>query len=106
MQFQLVDFARLTTDSRIDIQSGEDTKLDVAARFDRDDDCYGWNNEAYFSAALWRSPLWKLAKGRYLVKAVVISAGLRWKFRARLVNDVARSDFRLEPLTENELSNF
>ena len=33
IQFQIIDYARLTSDSRIDIQPGEGTGLDVAARF-------------------------------------------------------------------------
>ncbi len=96
IQFQIVDFVRLTTDSRIDIQPGEGTALDVAARFDDEDECYGWNNEAYFVSTPWRNPNWRLDKGRYLVRAVVISAGQRYQFEARLVNDTSRTDFRLE----------
>lgn len=44
----IIDMSRLTLDSRIDIQPGESTLLDVAGRFDAEEDCYGWNNEAYF----------------------------------------------------------
>jgi hypothetical protein len=92
----MVDYARLTTGSRIDIQTGEGTALDIAARFDNEDDCYGWNNDAYFVSTPWRNPNWKLVRGRYLVRVVVISAGQKFNFEARLVNDVSRSDFRLE----------
>ncbi len=33
---------------------------------------------------------------RYLVREVVTSAGQKFRFEARLVNDVSRADFRLE----------
>lgn len=96
VEFQIIDYARMTTDSRIDIQSGEGTALDVAVRFDDEIACYGWSNEAYFVRTPWRNPKWELDKGRYLVRAVVISAGQRYPFEARLINDVSRADFRLE----------
>jgi len=105
--FEIVDLTRLTIESRIDIQPGEGTALDIAVRLDEDADCYGWNNEAYFDRnALWRSPHWRIPPGRYLVRAVVISAGHRWQLITRLINDVPRSDFRLEPASEDDLSRF
>jgi hypothetical protein len=67
-QFQIIDFSRLTFESRIDVYPGEREVFDIAARFDNDDECYGWNNEAYFSQPIWRNPAWKLDKGRYLVQ--------------------------------------
>lgn len=96
VEFQIIDYARLTTDSRIDIQPGEGTALDIAAKFDDEPECYGWSNEAYFVRTPWRNPSWKLDKGRYRVRAVVISGGHKYSFEARLINDVSRTDFRLE----------
>ena len=49
-RFQILDPMRLTTDSRIDVYPGETELLDVAVRLDEDEQCYGWNNEAYFSS--------------------------------------------------------
>jgi hypothetical protein len=43
----IVDFSRLILESRIEIYPGQDRTLDVAVRFDSDEECYGWNNEVY-----------------------------------------------------------
>ncbi len=102
VQFQMLDFTRLTLESRIDVYPGESELLDIAARCDNDVECYGWNNEQYFSTPLWRNPNWKLDSGRYLVKAVIKSSGQKYLGFFRLVNDVSRTDFRLEPATQKE----
>ena len=93
--FVIVDFVRAAMEPRVDVYPGEEKILDVVVRFDDDEDCYGWNDEAYRHA--WRNPDWKLKPGRYLAKAIVTSAGQRCAGIVRIVNDVARSDFRLEP---------
>jgi hypothetical protein len=93
----IIDPQRLSTESRVDIYPGEDWKLDVAARFDADAECYGWSNYSYFSNPVWRNPDWRLPAGRYLVKVTVISAGQRCELIFRLINDTQRRDFRLEP---------
>ncbi|MGA3164587.1 MAG: hypothetical protein ABSF14_00570 [Terriglobia bacterium] len=99
VQIQIFDPMRLTTESRIDVYPAESQLLDVAARFDDDADCYGWNNEAYSSHPVWRNPAWRLERGRYLVRVEVTSSGQKSVGFFRLINDVARSDFRLEPAT-------
>ncbi|MBK8781285.1 MAG: hypothetical protein IPO22_05680 [Anaerolineales bacterium] len=43
-----------------DIFPGNLERLDIAARFDADNECYGWNNEAYFSDPQWRNSKWQL----------------------------------------------
>lgn len=48
-QINIFDPARLTLESRVDVYPGEFQRLDVAARFNNKDECYGWNNENYFS---------------------------------------------------------
>ena len=90
------DPSRLTPISRIDIHAGESVPLDVAVRLDEDQECYGWNNYSYWSTPLWRNPQWKLEKGRYLVEVMVTSSGQTRRGVYRLINDVPRSDFRLE----------
>ena len=101
-QFQLIDYERLTLASRIDVYPGDEEILDVAIRADTDAECYGWNNEAYFSNPKWRNPAWKLSPGRYLVRAEVISSGQKCRGIFRLINDVPRSDFRLEPAGQED----
>ena len=93
----IADPARLTLTSRMDVYPGEAERLDVAARFDNEDECYGWSNESYFSDPVWRNPRWRLASGRYVFKVTVISAGQSCTGIFRLINDVAQQDFRLEP---------
>jgi hypothetical protein len=90
------DPSRITPISRIDIHAGEDVPLDVAVRCDQDQECYGWNNWSYWSNPPWRNPQWKLEKGRYLVEVMVTSSGQTCRGLYRLINDVPRSDFRLE----------
>jgi len=93
----IADPARFTLTPRIDVYPGEAERLDVASRFDNEDECYGWSNESYFSNPVWRNPDWKLPSGRYLVKVTVISAGDKCTGIFRLINDVAQQDFRVEP---------
>jgi hypothetical protein len=96
-KFQIFDPMRLTLESRIDVYPGERELLDVAVRLDNDSECYGWNNEAYLQREFWRTPAWKLPPGRYLVKVVIASSGQTCSGIFRLINDVSRQDFRLEP---------
>jgi hypothetical protein len=101
-QFQILDLTRLTLESRIDIPPGETELLDIAVRADDDTECFGWNNEAYFLTPLWRNPNWRLDRGRYLVAVIITTSGQKFVAGFRLVNDVARADFRLEPITPKE----
>lgn len=93
----IIDSDRLSIEPRIDIYPGDSGLLDTAVRFDNDAECYGWTNANYSSNPQWRNPDWKIPAGRFLVKVEVVSAGERCDGIFRLVNDVARSDFRLEP---------
>lgn len=95
------DPSKLT--SRVDVPPGETQHLNIAARFDSESECYGWNNEAYFSDPIWRNPAWCLNSGRYLVKVTIISAGEKCIGLFRLINDVSRSDFRLEKTLPNDI---
>jgi hypothetical protein len=90
------DPSRVTPISRIDIHAGESVPLDVAVRCDADQECYGWNNWSYCSTPPCRNPAWRLGEGRYLVEVMVTSSGQTCRGLYRLINDVARSDFRLE----------
>ncbi|GAB4374931.1 MAG: hypothetical protein Kow0042_19920 [Calditrichia bacterium] len=90
------DPSRFTLTPRIDVYPGESERLDVAAKFDDETECYGWSNESYFSEPAWRNPNWRLPTGRYLVKITIVSAGEKFSRIFRLVNDVPRQDFRIE----------
>jgi len=101
-KFDLLDLTRITLGSRVDVYPGESDLLDIANRPFDDNNCYGWNNEAYFSIPHWRNPNWRLVPERYLVKVVVRSSGQNCTGYFHLVNDVAVTDFRLEPATRPE----
>ena len=104
VQFLVQDRTRNATESRMDVYPGESEILDVAARFDDDTDCYGWNNDAYFFE--WRNPYWRLPAGRFLVKVVITSSGQKCVGKFRMVNDVSRSDFRLEQTNAEDKAKF
>ena len=87
---------------RRDIFPGNLERLDVAARFDNDNECYGWNSEAYFSKPQWRNPKWQLQPGRYIVRVEVNTSGEKTTELFRLCNDVSIEDFRLEPAQKQD----
>jgi len=91
-----------TANARMDIHPGNAEKVDIAAKFDQDNVCFGWNNEAYFSKPLWRNPKWRLLTGRYIVKVEIIAAGEKTMSLFRLCNDVAIDNFRLEPALKTD----
>lgn len=97
----VLDPHKIVADSRVDIFPEESETLDVAVRFDNDTACYGWNNETY-NHQDWKNPNWMLPPGRYLVKVSVTSLGQTRADTFRLINDVARTDFRLERATKED----
>ena len=88
------DMASIFPYLRRDIPSGESEEIDVVARFDNEDDCYGWSNDSY--AEGWKLDKWKLPKGRYIIKIDLIASGYRLSEVFRIVNDMGMNDFRLE----------
>jgi hypothetical protein len=82
--------------SRVDVYPGESEIMNVASRFDEDEECFGWSNESYYSEPLWRNQNWKLPKGRYLIHISVVSSGEKCEGLFRLINDVGINDFRIE----------
>jgi hypothetical protein len=99
-QYILQDSARTSIESRMDVYPGEEEIFDVAARFDDEPDCYGWNNDAYFFE--WRNPYWKLERGRYLVKVKIVSSGQKCVGIFRLLNELSCNEFRLESSTTQD----
>ena len=89
-----------TLQSRIDVYPGESELLAVAARFDNENESYGFNNESYFTK--WRNPKWKLSPGRYLIKVTIRSQGQNCTSTFRLLNDVPRPSFRIEPCLNSD----
>lgn len=50
----------------VTIPVNEKEYLDIINKYENDKEAYGWNNEAYFND--WRTPHYKLGRGKYLVK--------------------------------------
>jgi hypothetical protein len=92
----ITDSVNFTLEPRLDIYPGESENLNIVVRFDNEDECYGWNNESYFSKPLWRNPSWKMSKGRYLIMVTILSAGETIRGKFRLINDISQHDFRIE----------
>jgi hypothetical protein len=92
VEFEMLDIGRMTSESRIDIYAGESELLDIAVRFDDEQDCFGWNNEAYFHQ--WRNPKWQFPRSVYLARVIVRSSGHKCEGLYRLFND---PNFHLEP---------
>lgn len=101
----LVDPARFSINSRIDVYPGESTPIDIAVKFDSEEECYGWSNLSYLSDPLWRHPDWKLPQGRYLIEVTVNSSGQKCAAIFRLFNQGAPKNLRLEPALSNDKIN-
>ena len=83
---------------------GNNELIDVAVKFDEDEDCFGWTSENYLPDKDWRNPEWKLAKGRYLAKVIVHSSGETASAVFQLDNTTARNNFHLAPATEADIN--
>jgi hypothetical protein len=92
---QLFDPAKYNAAFRRDCFPGTSELIDIAARFDNDEDCFGWSNDSYVKG--WRNAEYRLPKGRYLVTVTVYSSGDRVEDVFELENSVAREHFRLLP---------
>jgi hypothetical protein len=93
-RIQIIDQARIRLVERVDIPADEVRSLEIAVRFDSENDCYGWTNESYFHE--FKHPNWKLLMGRYLIRIVIKYSGDETHKIFRLINDVAWKEFRLE----------
>jgi hypothetical protein len=94
-QISIFDPVKLSPELHRNIHSGESERMDIAARFDSDVECYGWCNDNYFSSPRWRNPDWRLDQGRYIVKVMITYSGESRIDLFRLINDVPISAFRL-----------
>ena len=103
-QTLLVHDPTVWTMQRVDVYPGESRVLNLAVRFDNEDECFGWCNESYFSKPIWRNPEWQLPRGRYLVRVTITSAGQRCTGTFRLVNDVPVADFRIIDAQEGDIA--
>ena len=78
------DLERLTTVRAIPPGYSEDGVLDVAARYDGEGHCYGYNNESYSHD--FKTPRWKLTQEQYLVDVYITASNATCRGTFRLVN--------------------
>jgi hypothetical protein len=98
----LFDPVKYNAAFRRDCFPGSPELVDVAVRYDADDDCYGSSNENYLPDKGWRNQEFKLPKGRYLVKVTIRSAGEDVSRVFKLENSVGRQYFRLLKASRDE----
>ena len=76
--------------------------IDVAARFDNDDECYGWTTENMFDKYKWRPQHLRLNQGRYYVGVTVRTEGSQKTAFFQLDNTSSMDNFRLLDITEED----
>ncbi len=97
---QMFDLSKYNAAFRRNCHPGTKETIDVAARFDKDEDCYVWNND--YSLKGWRNPELKLPNGRYYVLITVYSSGEKIHGYFKLENSVSVKDFRLLDLNDED----
>jgi len=80
----------------INIPAGEKEELDIAARFDDDEDAFAWSNASYDPSTPWRNPKCKLRKDRYTISVTIRSGGQKWTGEYELDNQGSREEMRLK----------
>lgn len=100
---QLFDATKFNSSFHRNCFPGTKELIDIAARFDDDEDCYGWTSENYLPGKGWRNPDWKLPKGRFLVHITVHSSGEIASAIFQLENSVARKHFRLNTPSQQDI---
>jgi hypothetical protein len=88
-----------------DIYPDESEPLDIVIRYADEADCYVWNNDTYKYSDR-RNPNWKIARGSYFMKVTVIFSGGRKTCLFHLMNDGARQNFHLLPVTDEQRLRF
>jgi hypothetical protein len=78
----------------VDLYPGDKELLDVVVRVQGEDECYGWNDEAYFYKD-WLNPNLKLNRAVYLIDVTITSSGRKRTERFSLENDGPFTSFRL-----------
>ncbi|MFA5770653.1 MAG: hypothetical protein WC894_04140 [Patescibacteria group bacterium] len=70
----------------ISLYPGDNTILDVFAKFEAYDHAYGWNNEAYLDNNLWKTEDYKLLPGDYNIEVIIAgtNATTRKKFKIHI----------------------
>lgn len=73
---------------------GESTILDVFAKYEKDGEAYGWNNEAYLNK--WRTPGYKLPQGNYLIniRIIGVNAQVSETFQAHIGKTIEKTHIK------------
>ena len=91
---EIVDHFRYYLEQKVNIPAGQSRKLDLAAQFDNEQECYGWSNESYFSSPKWRNPARKLDTDTYRVQISLFHLGGTYSFSCDLVRQSGKIELR------------
>lgn len=96
------DQSRFWSGFRRDVFAGESETIEIARKFDSDEDAYGWTTDNYRSDPQWRNPKWHLPKQRLLVVLTIFYSGREYQEVFRLENKGERAAFHLEDASPRE----
>lgn len=94
------DVKKMLAASWRDFLPGEHHFMDIAVRYDDEDDCFVLSMESFWSEI--RNPDLKLPKGRFLVKVTIHFSGNNMSQVFALENSVSKKDFRLTTTSREE----
>jgi hypothetical protein len=80
---------------------GTDELIDIATRYDAEDECYIWNNDIYYKG--WRNADLQIPKGTYYLIVTVYTAGEKTYGFFKLQNLLKINDFQLLNIGKDEI---
>jgi len=97
---KMYDPIRFTQLQRMNIYPGEYEDLDIVIRFNREKQCFGFNDESYRLS--FKNPKWQLGNDQYLIKLTLRSSGETVSKKFRLINPNLIDDYRIEDSKEED----
>jgi len=84
------------------IYPGESMKMDVVAKFDSDENCYGWTwaNETEKG---WRNKEFELLRKNYIAKISLFTSGEKYEKYFRVLNETNFDNFRLTEVLNKDV---
>jgi len=92
---KVFDPTKFSSAEYCNVYPGSNEPIDVVAKFDVDEECYGWSNMNYLPDKTWRNKDWELRKMKYLVHVKVYTNGESKDALYVLDNTVLRCDCKL-----------
>jgi len=96
--YNILDPARMLMAQKYDIHSHDNPKIDIALKYEGNQDCHVFSNESYLYP-MWQNPNWRLNNGTYNLRITLYYERGRKEFNFRLRNTGnTRGDFSIEIL--------